>query len=316
MARKRFDQAVSEFRQALQAEQSAEGYLNLGNALLQEGNSEPALADFREAVRLDPKMVGAYDLWGRALMSQGKPDEAANIYQQTLQHEPDAGVIHYDLALALQQMQRNAEASARVADSGGKTAEAQTDRAQADIFAGQALQHYVKASRTGIDSAEFWTGYGQLLNEAGKFADAETALKRAVTEAPHSAKAHFQLALAESRLGNYAGTIAHYEKVLSLTPDDPQTLNALALVYTFATNSEVRSPKMAVALATRACDATTSQNARFMDTLARAYAADGDFFQAITWEDKAIKRAAQLSDHALTRELQARYELYLDHKAD
>lgn len=316
MARKRFDQAVSEFRQALQAQQSAEGYVNLGSALLQQGNPEPAVADFRQAVQLDPKMVTAYDLWGRALVAQGKPDEAANIYQQALQHEPDSGVIHYDLALALQQMQCNAEASARAANSSGKTAEARTDLAQAENYEGQALQNYVKASRMGIDSAEFWTGYGQLLNQAGKYADAEIALKRAVTEGPNIAKAHFELALAESRLGNYAETIAHYEKVLSLTPDDPETLNALALLYTTATNSEVRSPKMAVALATRACDATTSQNAGFMDTLARAYAADGDFFQAITSEDKAIKRAAQLSDHALTRELQARYQLYLDHKSD
>ncbi len=69
-------------------------------------------------------------------------------------------------------------------------------------------------------------------------------------------------------------------------------------------------------LATRACDATTDQNAPFMDTLARAYAADSNFFEAITWEDKAVKRATQLNDHELAGELQARYQLYLDHKTD
>ena len=53
-----------------------------------------------------------------------------------------------------------------------------------------------------------------------------------------------------------------------------------------------------------------------MDTLARAYAAQANFFQAITWEDKAAKRARQLKDEGLAGELQRRYELYLDHKAD
>jgi hypothetical protein len=73
---------------------------------------------------------------------------------------------------------------------------------------------------------------------------------------------------------------------------------------------------MAVLLATRACDATTSQNARYMDTLARAHAADGDFFQAITWEDKAVKRAAQLGDHDLLRELQPHFNLFVQHKTE
>jgi hypothetical protein len=67
-------------------------------------------------------------------------------------------------------------------------------------------------------------------------------------------------------------------------------------------------------LATRACDATTNQNARYMDTLARSYAADGDFFQAITWEEKALHRARQLNDEELARELEARDALFLDHK--
>jgi hypothetical protein len=94
------------------------------------------------------------------------------------------------------------------------------------------------------------------------------------------------------------------------------TLNNLALLYATATNREVRSSKMAVLLATRACDATTSQNARYMDTLARAYAADGDFVQAIAWEDKAVRRATQLADHDLLRELQPRFSLFVQHRAE
>jgi hypothetical protein len=71
---------------------------------------------------------------------------------------------------------------------------------------------------------------------------------------------------------------------------------------------------MAVQLAARACDATGNQNARYMDTLARSYAADGDFFQAITWEDKAIHRAMQLNDQDAAREFQGRQAMLMDHK--
>jgi tetratricopeptide (TPR) repeat protein len=316
LARKHADQAVSEFRLALQAQDCAEGHQNLADAYLQLGNPELAFAQFRETVRLDPKRTSAYSSWGQALSAEGKPEEAVAVYQRALQHNPDSGAIHYDLAVTLQEMRRNAEAARRAGAAAGNTDEAAAYGKQSKSFAIQALQHYATASRLGIDSTAFWTGYGELLNDQGQFSDAETSLIRAVSEDPNSAKARFQLARAQTRLGKYGDAIGHYEKVLTLTPDNPDVLNNLALLYATATNTEVRSPKMGVLLATRACDATTSQNARFMDTLARAYAAEGDFFQAITWEEKAVKRAGQLSDDELTRELEPRYQLYLDHKTD
>jgi tetratricopeptide (TPR) repeat protein len=316
LAGKHADKAVSEFRVALQAQQSAEGHQNLAGALLQLGNPDAAFAQFREAVRLDPSLMAAYGAWGQALSSVGQPEEAAAIYLQALQHNPDSGVIHYDLAVTLQQMQRNAGAARRAAQAAGGTNDAAADGEQSKSLATQALKHYTRASRLGIDSTAFWAGYGELLNDQGRFSDAESSLNRALSKDPNLAKVHFQMARAETHVGKYADAIDHYEKVLTLTPDNPEVLNNLALLYATATNAEVRSPKMAVLLATRACDATTSQNARFMDTLARAYAADGDFFQAITWEDKAVKRARQLSDEELARELEPRSQLYLDHKTD
>jgi hypothetical protein len=51
-----------------------------------------------------------------------------------------------------------------------------------------------------------------------------------------------------------------------------------------------------------------------MDTLARSYAADGDFFQAISWEEKAVRRATQLGEQDWARQFQGRYDLYVEHK--
>jgi len=316
LQKKQFEKAVLDFRLALQAQQSADAYQNLGDALLKAGNPDEAFTNFREAVRLNPRLMSAYSSWGQALALQAKPEDAVGVYQQALERDPDSALIHYDLAVTLRQMQRNTEAAAHSAQADGRTDEATAGMADAKRLAGQALQNYAAASHSGMASAEFWADYGELLNDQGNFSDAKTSLQRALSEKPNVASVQFQLALAESHLGNYAETLAHYEKVLTLTPDDPQTLNNLAIIYATSTNAEVRSPKMAVQLATRACDATTDQNARFMDTLARAYAADSNFFEAITWEDKAVKRALQLNDHELTGELQARYQLYLDHKAD
>jgi tetratricopeptide (TPR) repeat protein len=310
------DQAVSEFRRALEAQQSAEGHQNLANALVKLGNPDAAFAQFREAVRLDPDLMAAYGAWGEALTSEGKPEEAAGVYQTALQHNPDAGAVHYSLALALQEMQHHAVAASRAAKAAGKTDDAAAAGEQSKSLAIQALQHYTKASRLGVDSAAFWAGYGELLNDQGRYSDAENSLNRALSKDANLGKCHLQLARAQTHLGQYGDAIGHYEKVLTLTADNPEVLNDLALIYATTTNAEVRSPKMAVLLATRACDATTSQNAAFMDTLARGYAFGGEFFQAITWEDKALKRARQLNDEDMAEELQARYELFLEHKAN
>jgi tetratricopeptide (TPR) repeat protein len=315
-ARKHYDQAVSEFRLALQGQNNASIHDFLGQALLKQGNPDAAFAQFREALRLDPSLVTASSAWGLALMAEGKPEEASNVFHEALQSNPNAGLLHYNLATTLLQMQTEAEGRRRMAVAAGQTQDAEAAAAEAKSQADEALRHFTKASRNGIDSPAFWCGYGQLLNQLGQYSEAESSLLRVMSKDPNMASAHFQLALAEDHLGKYAEAIEHYGKVLTLTPDDSATLNNLALLYATATNAEVRTPKMAEQLATRACDATAGQNARYMDTLARCYAAAGDFFEAITWEDKAIHRAAQLKDGDLARELEARYTLYLDHKSD
>jgi tetratricopeptide (TPR) repeat protein len=313
-AKNRFDIAVAEYRLALQGQNNAGGHQSLGQALLKQGHPESALAQFREALTMDPGLASAASALGLALAEVGKPDEAARVLQDALVRNPDSGLLHYNLATTLLQMRTDAEGRRRVAAAAGQSTDAAAAETEAKRLADEALRHFAKASRNKVDSAAFWSVYGQLLNEEGQFEEAESCLSRAVTKNAGLAAAQFQLAMTEEKLGKYAEAIERYRQYLVLTPDDPATLNNLALLYATATNAEVRSSKMAVQLATRACDATTSQNARYMDTLARSFAADGDFFQAIAWEEKALHRAKQLSDEDLARELEARDAMFLDHK--
>jgi tetratricopeptide (TPR) repeat protein len=314
--KKRYDQAVSEYRLALQGQNNPACHGLLGQALLKQGNPDAAFAQFREALRLDPSLVNVASAWGLALVTQGNLEEAAKVFKDGLTRNPDAGVLHYNLATTILQTQTEADGRRRMAAAAGKTQEAEAAKTEANALAAEALRHFTKASRNGISSPVFWSSYGQLLNQQGNYAEAEICLLRATSADTNMAPAHFELAVAEDHLGKYAEAIEHYGKVLTLTPDDPSTLNNLALLYATATNTEVRTPKMAVQLATRACDATSNQNARYLDTLARSYAAAGDFFQAITCEEKALNRARQINDADLTREFQARDALFVDHKTD
>ncbi|HZM02076.1 MAG TPA: tetratricopeptide repeat protein [Candidatus Saccharimonadales bacterium] len=296
--KKQYNEAVLHYRRALQAENIAEGHYHLGVALLKQGGPSAAFAQFAEALRQNPDLAGVYSAWGQALMVQGKPEEAVGIYNRALQYNPNFGRIHYNLAEALEEQERTAAP------------------ADAQRLETQAARHYARAAALGVQSPEFWTSYGTFLNKQGKFVEAADCLNRAASQKPELGAAQFQLALAEDKLGNTGEAIAHYEATLSAMPNDPAALNSLALLYATTTNKDARSPKMAVLLATRACEATTSQNAHFVDTLARAYAADGDFLQAIASEEKAIRRASQLQEQDLLNEFNARYARFVQHKGE
>jgi tetratricopeptide (TPR) repeat protein len=280
--------AVFHFRAALVTADTAEGHYNLATALLKQANFDDAFDQFKTALRLNPKSTAVYKAWGQALVIQGKPDEAARLYQEGLQHSPADPLIHYNLAAAWDAQNRNAEAVAE----------------------------YTQAARLGLATADLWLRLGRLLIEQGKLADAESSLAKAVAIQPDLADAQFKLALAQQQQGKYADAIKHYEAMLTLTPDHPETLNNMALIYAAAADAQVRNPKMAVMLATRASTATSDQNSRYMDTLARSYAADGDFSQAIVWENKAIHRARQLNQQDLLKELDSRYARFQQQKTE
>jgi tetratricopeptide (TPR) repeat protein len=288
MDKKHYDLAVYHFRAALITADTPEGHYNLGTALLKQGNSEDAFAHFKSALHSNPKSTAVYKAWGQALMAQGKPDEASRIYQDGLQHAPNDPLLHYSLGTAWEAQHQDA----------------------------QAVDEYAQAARLGLATLDLWLRLGNLLIEQRKFADADSYLAKAVAIKPDLPDTQFKLALAQQQQGKYGDAIGHYETMLTLTPDHPETLNNMALIYAAATNAQVRSPKMAVMLATRASAGAGDQNSHYLDTLARSYAADGDFPQALVWEDKAIHRAQQLSQQDLLKEFQSRYALFQQQKTE
>ena len=76
-------------------------HLVLGNALLRKGNADAAIAHYRQALKINPNYVRAYNNLGATLLQEGKLDEAITNYQQALKIEPDYTQAHENLANAL-----------------------------------------------------------------------------------------------------------------------------------------------------------------------------------------------------------------------
>lgn len=74
---------------------------SLGNFQQREGNIADAIASYRSALDLDPRLVGGYVNLADTLRSEGKNAEAVDTMKRGLAQLPDAADLHHALGLAL-----------------------------------------------------------------------------------------------------------------------------------------------------------------------------------------------------------------------
>jgi protein O-mannosyl-transferase len=108
------DAAIAQYQQALQINSNdAPAHNNLGIILLQRDKADEAIAQYQQAVQIQPDFTQAHENLGDALLQKGKADEAIAQYKQALQIYPDYAEAHYHLGNALFQRGRVDEAIAQ-----------------------------------------------------------------------------------------------------------------------------------------------------------------------------------------------------------
>ncbi|MDO8588879.1 MAG: tetratricopeptide repeat protein [Armatimonadota bacterium] len=83
------------------SEQTARSHIQAGIALAHEGRSEDAIAEYEQALRIDPRSADAHCNLGVALATQGRLDEAIGHYREAIRINPDHPEAHANLAAAL-----------------------------------------------------------------------------------------------------------------------------------------------------------------------------------------------------------------------
>ena len=97
---------------------------------------------------------------------------------------------------------------------------------------------------------------------------------------------------------------------LTVQPDSVVILNSLAWIQAASSVEGIRNPQQGLKHAQRACELTKHRRAELLDTLAVAYAANGDFEKATQTSQKALTLATQGGDKDLAQHIQNRLRMF------
>jgi tetratricopeptide (TPR) repeat protein len=137
-------------------------------------------------------------------------------------------------------------------------------------------------------------------------------LNQAIALNPQDAQAYEARTDVDAAKGNNARLIADCNQVILLDPKNALILNNLAWVLATCPDASLRDGKKAVEDATSSCQLTYWQYGASIDTLAAAYAEEGDFDNAVKWENQYLETPNLSASDAADGE--SRLALYQAHK--
>lgn len=103
------------------------------------------------------------------------------------------------------------------------------------------------------------------------------------------------------KAGHHKHAAAYYQTASQIGQDNPVVLNNVAWVYATNKDPAMRNAALAVKYAMRSVQLTKGENLGYFDTLAAAYAENGDFEKAVGVITQALKR----TDHKKSPDLAA-----------
>lgn len=273
-----------------------------------------AVREYEDVIRLKPDSYTAHNNLGIAKQKLGKLTEAADHYRQSLRLKPDFAEAHNSLGV--------------IVHGQGKVADA--------------IEHFHQAIKNKSDYAEAHNNLGVALHGQGEMLRAIEQYHHALRITPDYADADKNLnlslrALAATKFGqrsipnkiasdnalmhaslgdacrvrkDFEQAIQHFTWSLNIKPNLPSVLNNLAWIRATHPNAKLRNGTHAVELAERCCKLSNYQLGATLDTLAAAYAEEGQYDTAIKWQKKLI----ELTPLAGRGKMQTRLELYKTRK--
>ena len=268
---------------------NAVAHNNLGNALLEEGQTDTALNHFEVAITLEPRYAGARNNMGNALMALGRVGEAVSYYRDSIHIDPFAAQAHNNLAVALTKESRLDEAFRHLqealrlkpdyADAYNNLGAVYGKKAQVQ----KAAKFYLKAIRLRPDFSEAYNNLGLLLWNAGRLKEAGHYFSQAAKLDPDYLAARQNLVKVQSALDDFNKQAAELRSQIQQSPNDPGLYLKLGDHYKSQDQLSESLKQYQLALQIRPGFAPAQQQ------MAVIYAMKGDYDRAIDILEKLAK---------------------------
>ncbi len=310
------EQGVRELELVLAMEPENAGvHYELGDVLQQHGLAEKARPHIEKALELEPKMPAGHVAMGNILRAEGRPDLAAGWYTEAISLREEYPEAHYNLALTFLDRGNPERAEEHFLQAVAQKPQWDLGHASlANLYANwgkglQAVKHYQIALELAPQDPMLHQEFGQVLMALDQPEDARRHFQEALRLHPAFFQPHVQLGNLAFRAGDDQAALSAYQEALRLEPGLAETTAKLARFLATCPDPAFRDGPRAVALAERAADLSDS-HPKVLDTLAAAYAENGDFAKAVSTAHQAQQRARQAGNQDLAQELEQRLSLY------
>jgi tetratricopeptide (TPR) repeat protein len=196
-----------------------------GNAYLERGDAEHAIADFAQSIRLNPNLPHSFYDRGRAYLAKKDTRHAIEDFDQTIKLNPDIpevydsrGVAYYDQGdadRAAQDYERAIMLDARYAPAFVHRGNLYADKGDYD----RGIRDYDEAIRLDRRDAEAWHRRGEAWFRKQDYARAAGDLDQALNLDPKNTNAVWRRTVTRFALGQYAQAAQDADRSVRLTPD-------------------------------------------------------------------------------------------------
>jgi tetratricopeptide (TPR) repeat protein len=215
----RLDEAVAAARRAIALmPEYATAYMNLGTALGQMGRLDEAVAALRKAIELKPDAAGAHGNLGTALDNLGRWEEAVASHSRAIALRPDHATLYHNLGVTLGKLGRPDEAQAAFhmeeVINASREARLRNSEGAAD-FAREAAD-YAKLIGMTPDDKRLWISLWEAEFRSKQFDTALRRYARAIEEKPEWAFGWVGRGVTFCELGEWAKASADFSRAVEL----------------------------------------------------------------------------------------------------
>ncbi len=228
------DEAISQLQEAIRLKPDfADAHNNLGTAIGEKGQNDGAISQFMEAIRLKPDYAEAHHNLGVAFLKQGQIDEAISQLQETIRLRPGYAEACNNFGIALGMKGQIDEAMGQFLEATRLRpgyAEAFYNLGNALGLKGQideAISQYQQAIRLKPDYVEARHNLGTALLMKGQTDEAISQYQEVIRLKPDFAEARYSLGTALLTKGQPGEAISQYREVIRLKPDFAEAHNNL-----------------------------------------------------------------------------------------